>query len=365
MNSYTKLSRAFILIFLSISLFSTASNAEINTTNNKVILIDDAHGQFINSSLLTGAIQTLTNQGFKVLPLTTSFSQQTLNGVDMVIIPNPKATSKFTDTEMYSLNQWMQNEPNRGMILLSNPLNTQNTSLSGSGSVFNQFFNYKDVLLGNLFDTSNSADVVVNKYQNTTSDPTNLYLDVNSSVTLPDINSTLHIETKSTSISVTDAQTILSAGYDSFYVTKDGSYQNQDKNNKLFGGLTYKTGRIVVGGSTLMFSDLPNQYETNQTWFNSANNSIFFTALVKWSLNISNASFTKEVSKSFFVALALATGVAGTILVALGFILYATGKEMKIFEIDQDFLRAQASENQEDTGLTKSQKRLQQRSKNK
>ena len=270
MNSYTKLSRALILIFLSISLFSTTSNAEINASNTKVILIDDAHGQFINSSLLTGAIQTLTNAGFRVLPSTSPFSEQTLNGVDLVIIPNPKVTNKFTDTEMYSLNQWMANEPNRGLIMLSNPLNSQNASLSGSGKVLNTFFNYKDVLLGDKFNTPNSADVVVEKYQNITKDPSNLFLDVNSSVKLPDLNSTLHIETQSTSITATNDQIILSAGFDSFYVTSDGSYQNQDKDNTLFGGLTYKTGRIVIGGSTIMFSDLPNPATNNQSWFNSA-----------------------------------------------------------------------------------------------
>ncbi len=365
MNSYTKFSRALILIFLSFSLFTTVSHAETTATNNRVVLIDDAHGQFINSSLLTGAINTLRDQGFKVISLTTAFNTQILNGIDLVLIPNPSRTSSYTTAEVYALSQWMKNEPDRGMIFLSNPFNSQNSSLSGAGTVFNKLFSDANFQLGDVFVLANNNDVVVQKYQNSTAESSDLTLQLNSTIPLPDINSTLTVETTSTAVTGLANQTILDAGYDSFYVQSDGAYKNQDKDNTLIIGKYFEKGKIIIGGSTTMFSDLPNPSSNTKTWFHSADNSAFFITLVKWTLGLSNAIFTPEVSSNFFISLALVTGVVGVIFVAIGTVMYATGKEMKIFEIDQDFLRAQSSEGQEETGLTKSQKRLQQRMKNK
>lgn len=346
-------------------MFTTVTNVQSSTGKNKVVLIDEAHGQFINASLLTGAINLLKNQGFKVITLTTAFTQQTLNGIDLVLIPNPSSTSVYNTTEIFSLSQWMQSQPNRGMIVLSNPFNSQNNSLTGAGTPLNLIFTSGSFNLGTIFQVANGNDVVVQKYQNSTTETSDLSLQLNSSIPLPDLNSTLTIDTTSTAVTSASNQTILSAGFDSFYVTSAGAYKNQDKDNYLITGRDFKQGRIIIGGSTTMFSDLPNPNANGKSWINSADNAAFFITLVKWSLNISNANFIPEVSTSFFISLALVTGVVGVIFVALGLFMYVTGKEMKIFEIDQDFLKAQASEAQEETGLTKSQKRLQQRAKNK
>ena len=367
MNSYAKFGRALLLIFLSFSFVSTVANAESNPIASKVILIDEAHGQFINSSLLTEAVDSLEGFGFHVLFSTTPFTQQLLTGVDLVIIPNPSQSVPFTTAEDTVLSQWMTN--GKGLMLLSNPLDINNASLNGSGKVLNDILSSSNFLLSEIkFDMSSSATdgAIVNKYQNSTIAQSNLLLPVNGSIKLPDVNNTLIVETQSTTITALDNETILDSGYDSFSVTSDGSYLGQDKNLQLFGGLGFKGGRIVIGGSTLMFSDLKNPFEGNKTWFNSADNGLFFVSLVKWTLNISNASFVPTVNSDFYVSLALVTGVVGVVFVVLGLVSYVTGKEMKIFEIDQDFLRSQSADSEEDkTGLTKSQKRLQQRMKNK
>lgn len=368
MNSYTKIGQVLIILFLSFSMFSTTSNAQVNATNTKLILIDNSHGQFINSSLLTEAIKALQDQGFRVSTINTSISLQTLTGADLLIIPNPSGTKSFSTSEEYAMSQWMENEQGKGIIMLSNPLDITNSSLNGAPNVFNDIMQSTSFSQAKPFvvAVNNFNGVQVNKYQNSTYETHNLILNVNSSLPLPDANSSLTVDTSSSTITVLNNQTILDAGYDSFAIAQDGTFSGQDQNLQLFGGMAFEKGRLVFGGSTLMFSDLPNQYNGNKSWFNSYDNGIFFTSLAKWVMNYSNASNAPSVTANFFVLLMMSTGLIGAIFVVLGVLLYLTGKQMKIFEIDQDFLRAQAADNQEDkTGLTKSQKRLQQRMKNK
>lgn len=349
-------------------MFSTTSNAQVNTTHSKLILIDNSHGQYINSSLLTEAIKALHDQGFRVVTLNTSVSMQTLTGADLLIIPNPNGTQSFSTSEEYAMSQWLESEQGKGIIMLSNPLDITNKSLNGAPNVFNDIMQSTSFSQAKPFNVmvNNLNGVLVSTYRNSTVETSNLILNVNSSLPLPDVNSTLTVDTSSSTITVLNNQTILDAGYGSFAVAQDGSFSGQDQNLQLFGGTKYGQGRLVFGGSTLMFSDLPNQYNGNKSWFNSYDNGIFFTSLVKWAMNVSNANNIPSVTSNFFVLLMMSTGLIGAIFVVVGVLLYVTGKQIKIFEIDQDFLRAQAADNQEDkTGLTKSQKRLQQRMKNK
>lgn len=370
MNSYKKLSRALLLIFLSISLFSTVSNAQSNSSSTRVIAIDEGHGQFINSTLLTGAISYLTDQGFKVIELNSSISLQNLNGVDLLLIPNPSRTATFTDNEFYSISKWMSNQNDRGMMLLSNPLDTQNSSLNGAGNVLNTIMASNYFKAGQQFLLTGSSpanDVVVERYQNSSVASPKLLIDVNSSVALPG-NFSKQIETTSTALSINnESQTIVYAGYGAFSLSSEQTYSFQDTNLKLFAGFNYKSGRVVLGGSTTMFSDLNNPYESNKTWINSAYNKEFLNSIINWAINVQTLTISKEVSSDFFISLMLSIGAIGAVLVVIGTFLYSTGKDMKIFEIDQNFLRSQSADgNQDDkSGLTKSQKRLQQRMKNK
>ena len=361
MNSFTKRSRIFLLIILSLSFMVYSSNAQTSVNSSKVILIDDAHGQFINSSLLTGAIAFLRGEGFQVLPLTTQITQETLNGVDLLIIPNPSSTATFTGSEDYYMSSWLASNSNKGIIMLANPLNLNNSSLNGAGNVFNTLLESSSFTVSDQFQVgSDNNGVVVQKYQNI-SDLSYLQLSVNSTFFLPG-NFSGTIATSSTALTLVKGESIVNSGYDSFTFTSTHTYQSQDVNLNLFGGITYKAGRIVLGGSTLMFSDLPNPNLANTTWFNSADNKGFFDALVKWSLNIVSQIVTPDVGSNFYITLGLITGSFGLTFVAVGLFLYATGKEMKIFEIDQNFLQSQSANSQDDkTGLTKSQKRLMQR----
>jgi hypothetical protein len=367
MNSKTKVNHILILLVLSFSILSTSSNAQNTSPSSIVILIDDAHGQFINSTLMTGAINSLENEGFKVIPLKEKITQQILNGVDLVIFPNPKTGDSYSAEEVFALSEWMSNEKDKGMILLSNPLDTINSSLDGAGKVFNDLLIAQGFSITQKFliTDGQSKDVLVKKYENSSSDYMGLNLKVLSNVTLP-TNVSLTIQTKSTAVTVNDDQIILNAGFDSFYLTKDQKFLGQDVNNNLFGGISFKQGRIVLGGSTLMFSDLPNPYNSNTTWFNSAENKLFWDSLIKWSINFNIDSNLQELDFNFFLALTATTGTIGIVLIIAGMFMYATGKEMKIFEIDQNLLKNEEKAAQDDaSNLTKSQKRLQQRNRSK
>lgn len=348
-------------------MFTATSNAKATVSNEKIVLIDEAHGQYINSSLLTEAISSLTAQGFEVLPVNTSITAQVLTGADLLLIPNPSSKAIYSTTEAYAISQWMAGNQGKGIIMLTNPLNINNESLNGHPYGLDNLLQNSNIALAKAFDqgVNNYNGFIVNKYQNSTSDSSNLVIKVNSSLPLPGVNSTLTIDTQSSYITLLSNQTIVDAGFDSFALDRNGGYTGQDLNLQLFGGINYKNGRIVFGGSTLMFSDLPNPNNGNRSWFSTQDNGLFFNSLVKWALNISTVNSIPEVSSSFFTLLMLTSGVTGVILVAVGVLLYSTGKEIKIFEIDQDFLKSQAATEQEETGLTKSQKRLQQRSRNK
>lgn len=364
--------RILVLIFmiLHFTLFTVPSLSSDGTETNFVILIDESHDQFINSSLLHSMMKNLQELGHTVVFSDSQFSNSTLSGVDLIIIPNPgKFTSSgdkvnFND-ETYALDKWLK-QGNKGMIILANPLDLDNESLNGHIRPLNNListtafgFNSKTFIPST---TSDEDGVLVKEIESIDSDVLTLN-NVKSSLIQVN-NSNFVIKTISTSIKVKTNESILSAGYDSFLIGKNGLYASQKEDNILFGAVVKGNNRFVLGGSTIMFSDLPAT-ELSSSWFDTADNKLFFNGLINWALNFNIDEIPGNPSLDSILFISIFSGILGISLIVLGFFAIFTGKEIKLFDIDAKYVKSTQdnADQLNKSPLSKSQKKLQQRMK--
>ncbi|MFV2016505.1 MAG: hypothetical protein ACC656_13825, partial [Candidatus Heimdallarchaeota archaeon] len=324
---------SLVLILLPFLLISTPVVSDIVTRNNFVILIDDSHNQFINSSLLTGAINDLEKIGFSVVSTSDGFSNSTLTGVDLVIIPNP-GDSTYTPEERASMDQWLL-QGKKGLILLANPLFPDNNSLNGNIKTLNSIISEPSIGLNSdtfISSESSSKDPVkVQTLESLGTDSLTIY-NVNSSILQKNNSSNLAITTSSTSLKLFPSEVILSAGYSSFVIGKNDLYSGFEGDNFLFGAIEKDNNRFILGGSTIMFSDLPNEENNLNTWYETANNSIFWQGIINWAVFYEeNTSINQQNGENVFFLVFLSV-LTGTAFLITGFFMFVTGKEIKLFD---------------------------------
>jgi hypothetical protein len=340
--------------------------SDTHSENNFVILIDDAHNQFINSSLLKSAITDLEDMGFFVFTTSEEFSNTTLTGVDLLIIPNP-GDKVYSPEEIAFLDKWLL-PGNRGLILLSNPLIEGNDSLSGKPNVFNTIISSPTFGLNpGLFISSEVNSRYPVKVLTLESLNSNSLTISNVSPPIFDNESlNLEIVTDSTALNVFPSEAILSAGFSSFVVEKNGLYSRFETANYLFGAIEKDENRYILGGSTIMFSDIQNVDNPPYSWYETADNSIFWQNIVKWTLNFKEETSIVDSGIENMSLLLLGTAITGSVITVTGFSLYLTGKEIKLF--DSKLVSSINNTDEEivdKAPLSKSQKKLQQRMKNK
>ena len=252
------------------------------------------------------------------------------------------------------------------MIILANPWYADNFSLSGRITSLGRIISVSSIGLSNIVFSSTGELVDYPVTVETLQSLKTGYMSINnvSYSMLGESARNLNVTTASTVVTLRDENVILSAGASSFVIDKDNKYSNFKSVNNLFGAFERVGDRFVIGGSTLMFSDLKIQNSTS-SWYDTTDNSLYWQSIVKWALNYKADSIASEPNPESFALLVLISTITGTALVVFGGFLYITGKEMKLFDSKLVSSTQPAEEEKVDkSALSKSQRKLQQRMKN-
>lgn len=342
------LKRKYVLVYTLVCiLFSLNQVVAIGTANSItdnpiVILFDEGHGQHYNHSLYSQALADLTiNKSMKVVFNTGELNNTSFEGVDIFVSTNPG--TKITLEESRYLNRFIST--GKAMFLLANPLNEDNQSLTGRGDIINEFLNYLDFgyIMGKFWSYSgdaedfNPADTIINEFSNA-GDPKYLHLKLNSSsheILSIDKNVT-SIVTYSCSIEEASAP-ILAASSEAYSRTISGEIggDTTQTDGKLY--LMGTTGeeldsgaRIVIGGSSIMFSDVFDPI-LESTWYQSENNSLLWWNIFDWLGEVNPEDPTSPpIPPEIMFPIILLVAVSSAIFLLGGSLSYSIGSGRKI-----------------------------------
>jgi hypothetical protein len=262
--------------------------ARTNTDYSGIVVVfDEAHGQFFNRSLYESALADLTELGLNVVFNTQPIDETSLEGTDLFISTNPSI--EFSVGELFFLREYVQS--GKSALLLANPLNEENDSLNGRGDLLNQILSRAEIVAALGFwtysedvGTIQRTDIVMNDFSNA-GQASHLILDVNSSaheILGFDNSNVSSLITTSCSVS-SDGEVLIPASSEAYAETVLGPPHTYSTAITLFAteGEQIEEGQVIVGGSSIMFSDLYDPV-LDLTWYESADNSIFWKNLVKW-----------------------------------------------------------------------------------
>ncbi|MFX1517029.1 MAG: hypothetical protein ACFFC6_12065 [Promethearchaeota archaeon] len=310
--------------------------------NPIVILFDEGHGQHYNRSLYSQALSDLVNnKSMKVVFNSGEFNSTSFEGVDIFVSTNPG--TQMTYDESRYLNRFISG--GKAMLLLANPLNEDNQTLNGRGDIINNFLNYLDFgyIMGKFWSHSGiegdvkPADIVINEFYNA-GDPKYLHLKLNSSsheILSIDKNIT-SIVTYSCSIEEASAPVLAASSVANSRTIsgKPGGDTTQTDGRFYLLGTTGKElesgARIILGGSSIMFSDVYDPI-LESTWYQSENNSYLWWNIFDWLGVVSpNAPTSPPIPpETIILAISLIIGTSAIFMLG-GSVVYSIGSGRKI-----------------------------------
>jgi hypothetical protein len=314
--------------------------------NQIVVLFDEGHGQFFDHSLYSQAISDLIiNKSMKVVFNRGILNKTSFEGVDIFVSTNPQESYSYAET--FRINKFITQ--GKAMFLIADPLDEDNENINGRGHILNDLLDQLEYshLLGKFWantreiDSYFPGDVVHNEFD---SEGISEYLQI-------ELNSSDHkilsidknitsIVTYSCSIETANEEVII-APPEAYAKTVFGEISSGSSNIILFGspGDELEIGaRILLGGSSFMFSDL---YEDalNSTWYESKNNSLLWLNIFDWLAEVSPETPPPyTISEQFLITtLGLLAGIA--ILFSLGgslFFLVGSGRKILIVKSGEE-----------------------------
>lgn len=311
-----------------------------------VVLFDEGHGQFFNRSLYSQAISDLISKEIEVVFNTGKINNTSFEGVDIFISTNPQV--RYTRDESIYVNRFITQ--GNAIFLLANPLNEDNETLTGRGDIFNEFLGYLEngFLMGKFWtyykvvDDITPSNVVLNEFSNIGAS-NYLHLKPNTSN-----HAILNINKNVTSIitytcSLEDAsQNILVATPEAVAKTISGEFSETGGLTTdiiLFGssGDDLKTGaRVLLSGSSLMFSDLKGPIE-NYSWYESENNSLLWLNSIEWLAATKSEPLPPyTISEQDLIQMLIFLGGFAIIFFLCGSIAYLIGSGRKILIIKSE-----------------------------
>lgn len=259
-----------------------------STTDSPIIvLFDESHDQFFNQSLYTQAIQDLRELGMQVVFGQESLNETSFDGVDVFISTNPN--KPFSSDEKVHIREFL--DAGNGMLLLANPLIEENDSLNGRGDYLNTIL--QDEYLGILarFWTESQvpgtfllSDIVKNDFNNA-GKPEYVVLETNGTENpiFSDYENITEIIT--TSCSITNARENLVIGSTEAYAEtpfkENHAFSTDIAVFSVIGRLTAFKARMVIGGSSIMFSDIEDPL-LNGSWYSTADNAKLWRNIISW-----------------------------------------------------------------------------------
>lgn len=327
-----------IIVILYFNISQTVATDDSNTLEPVVILFDEGHEQFFNRSLYSKAISDLTEENKLVMFNEGELNSTSFEGVDIFVSTNPQEIYSSTEIQRISTFLYQGNS----MLLLANPLDEDNETLNGRGDILNTILNeflsdpeYNIRVAGEFWINTKDAkhaDIVRDEFSNITGSSNHLYLEVNSSdhEILTRGNNVTSLVTYSCSLE-SSKEKIITGTYQAFAKTTLGEIHAFSSDIILFGttGILDNGARIVMGGSSIMFSDLEGPF-TGTTWYESENNSILWQNTFDWLAEVKTSVTTPVISSEYILFLVLMIVTVALILLISGNLSYFIGSGRKI-----------------------------------
>ncbi|UJG42670.1 MAG: hypothetical protein K9W46_09780 [Candidatus Heimdallarchaeum endolithica] len=339
---------AFLILIMTPFIMTTKGQfilAAPNTEKEYVILFDESHGQYFNSTLMKSALSAI-NDSLNVRFIffnESKFNSTNLQGVDLVIIGNPGIYKNYnlSSEEVEVIQDYV--EAGGSLFLLANPLSSD-TNITGHVSSFNDILSARLSKLSSArFRTGldKSSTVIMddyhNKYNNesflsivnyNTSD--NEFLEKNK--IFEQTSKVENLTVYSTAISFDRPEKENAIGrteITSYALEKDGSIVQDMINGFLVWLFAKEIGnaRIVLSGSTIMFSDL--LINENQKFINEDQNKELWLNLINWLLHITPYEEKNPIAMPFYSLVLLALGFAAVVFI-IALLLYSYKKQKKI-----------------------------------
>ncbi len=309
-NSFFSLLMITLMLLSSITLMEQGLGVHAQDQTEEepfVILFDQAHGQFFNASLYESAlaqIQFIFQQHSDKLPPLEihvnekePFSRELLAGVDLLIITNPGVapSGNFTEKEKLALVEWYQQ--GKGMILLSNPYvqesrHSNAINITGRPEYLNSLLDNNYITIsGALFTTAvvddeKLPDTLVDERHSIDSAHEILEIDLTTkpkeeTVIEEMIYNVSKVYTWTQSISIQNKT--ITVWPTTVKRLSNGKIEVPSGIPSIFGATTVQeTGfRVVLGGSSVMFSDLVEN-TTESKWIDLGNNLQLWINVILW-----------------------------------------------------------------------------------
>jgi hypothetical protein len=333
-NSKRIIVGSFLCFLICINFISGVNVVTSADENPIIVLFDEAHGQFFNQSFYSQALSELENLGMQIVFNDEIFDENSFEGVDVFISTNPE--DKFGFTERIHIRNFLLQ--GKGMLLLANPVKEENDSLNGRGDYLNDIL--RDEELGTLarFWTetdpllSDPLNDIVKNDVNNAGIPEYLQLEIN------DTENAIFTDYQNVSSIVTTSCSIRSAVLNLVVASTESYAETPMKEPHLYStniaifasaGRTNDFGlRIVVGGSSIMFSDIYDPI-LNSTWYESADNAILWSNIISWIAEASEEVNPALPLSELFLPFILGTSTIAIILILGGFMLFTIGSGRK------------------------------------
>ncbi len=321
-----------ILLLINLNTIS-GSGADLTPTEDPVIILfDEAHGQFFNRSVYSKALadlEQLEDKDIEIIYNTNDFNKTTLQGVDILISTNP--SDWYSTDERYYLTEFLTK--GKSLFLLANPLNEENETLLGRGDIFNDLLQiYEIELLDRYWTNTNdlgdikNPDVVVNEFSNA-GVPEYLTIEINSSSheILSNVYNITSIVTYSCSLGNSKTSIIDAPPESHAKTVKDEIYTNPS-GIVLFGtpGELAVGAKILMGGSSIMFSDLKDPTLGN-SWYESENNSKLWLNCIEWLAETNPDTLPPDIYLDQVLFVIVTITVVSGILLLTGSIFFTIG----------------------------------------
>lgn len=281
------LSITILLAFMSMNSILGVEGVTLTTDSPIIVLFDESHDQFFNQSLYTQAIQDLKDLGMEIVFGQENLNETSFDGVDVFISTNPN--KPFSSNEKVHIRDFL--DEGHGMFLLANPLMEENDSLNGRGDYLNTIL--QDEYLGILarFWTGSEAsgtfllsDIVKNDFDNA-GKPEYVNLGVNGTDNpiFTDYENVTELITTSCTISNARENLIIGSteAYAETPLKENHAFSTDIAVFSVIGRLTAFKARMVIGGSSIMFSDMEDPL-LNGSWYNAADNAKLWRNIITW-----------------------------------------------------------------------------------
>jgi hypothetical protein len=330
----------YTIIFSLISLNTVLAYAADSTPIEDpiVILFDEGHEQFFNRTLYSKALSDLqtnfTDNEVKIIYNANEFNKTTFQGVDIFICTNP--TDRFSQEERQYVAEFLRGA--RSMFLLANPLDEENESLIGGNDYLNELLvDYRIEMFDRFWVRSEdigdfkNPDVVINEFDNA---GISKYLNIK-------INSSSHeiLSLRQNVTSLTTYSSSIEAPQISI-VQASAQAQAVSIKNEMHvypSGITLLStpgelplgARILMGGSSIMFSDL-NDTVLGSTWYESANNSILWLNCIDWLAETNPKTLPPEIKLDQIIFLIVSITLIAGLFIIVGSTFFIVGSRQKI-----------------------------------